>query len=48
MGTRLIIEGNTVYEIEEDCQKYSRGCEKEVVVAESYGMKKKKNKELTE
>lgn len=27
MGTRLIIEGNAVYEIDEDCQAYKRGAE---------------------
>lgn len=30
MGTRLIIEGNAVYEIDEDCQREPKKCMEEL------------------
>lgn len=36
MSTRLIIEGNTVYEIDEDCQELKKRAESKKVVTESW------------
>ena len=46
MSTRLVIEGNAVYEIDEDCQACSKNNQKEKKVSESsVKLEKKVNKE---
>lgn len=42
MGTRLIIDGNAVYEIDEDCQACRAGQKNERLIQESCGCHKKK------
>lgn len=45
MGTRLIIEGNAVYEIDEDCQTFAKRQGKERITSSSCGCMKKKQSE---
>lgn len=45
MGTRLIIEGNTVYEIDEDCQALKKRAESGKVVTESWDFMETNKKE---
>lgn len=48
MGTRLIIEGNAVYEIDEDCQAFAKKQGKERIVSSGCGCTKKKQSEKEE
>lgn len=44
MSTRLIIEGNAVYEIDEDCQACRKKRQGERLTQESCGSQEKKKK----
>lgn len=44
MSTRLIIEGNAVYEIDEDCQACRQKRQRENLTQESCGVPEKKKK----
>lgn len=44
MSTRLIIEGNAVYEIDEDCQAYKRGAENEKKISDNWEFTEKDRK----